>query len=400
MAQPGTSAAREVRAAAIVAYVGSGFFLLAALLLTGALTLAFSAVVRTYPGIRLRDTGPQFMPALRIVGLSMAILLSIGIAGLVAATGLLRLRPWARDAALAWSLGTTLLFVIILATPQWLFGVRPNPSGILLFMLFLVPVNVWWLMLFTRAEVVALFDRPAANSPRRELPDWLRENLLGKSILIAGVVVIVAFTAARISYRMSPKRDLERTRDALLQIHSWHFHTVRYIQGQPPETIDRDTLCPSFDHRVSTFVDSRGETQVRESIHSFTTYYNHVGDQWLTAPTRSGYSDPGILECQHGPLSGDENSLPLDSVIDDGSVKRGGLRRVNGESCRDYEVSVATPHDPAERIFNFTMCINELDHLPRETRRMETYPDHEGVSDFSQWNVLNEPNLPPEIARE
>jgi len=70
--------------------------------------------------------------------------------------------------------------------------------------------------------------------------------------------------------------------------------------------------------------------------------------------------------------------LPLDSFIEDGSVKRGVLRQVNGDSCRDYQVSAPTPHDPAERKFEFTICINELDHLPRETRRTAPFALHEG----------------------
>lgn len=329
----------------------------------------------------------------------MSILLGVGVVGAVVATGLLRLRAWARDAALAWSLGSTLLFLAIAAVPQWLFGVRPNPVAILLFLLFLLPVNGWWLVLFNRAEVVALFGEPRARSRRMELPPWLGSNLLGKSILIIGAAAIVAFTVARISYRMSPKRDLERTRDALTQIHSWHFHTVRYIKGQPPETIERDTLCPAFEHGTITYTDALGETHMRESIRYFAAVYNHVGDQWVAAPVRGGYSDPGILECQRGPLSSDENSLPLASLIDDSSVKRGGLRMVNGESCRDYEISTPTPHDPAERIFEFSMCINEADHLPRETRRAATYPDHAGISEFSRWNAMSEPDLPPEITR-
>lgn len=400
MAQSHTSPQREVRVAAIVAYIGSGLFLLVGLMLIASLGLALHTIWTRYPGIRLRDAGPQFTPFLRIFGLSLAIILGAGVVGLVVATGLLRLRSWARDAALAWSLGTTLLFVIILATPQSLFGVRPNPGGILVFLLFLVPVNVWWLRLFTRAEVIALFGAPTSAPRKIALPDWLKKNALGKAILIIGAVVMVAFMAAGISYRMSPKRDLERTRDALAGIHSWHFHTVRYVKTQPPETIDRDTLCPSFDHRISTYVDARGETQVRESIHYFSNYYNHVGDQWLAARSQAGYSDPGILECQRGPLSGDDNSLPLDTVIKDSSVKRGAVREVNGESCRDYEIFTATPNDSTEPLFNFTLCINETDYLPRETRRTRPDASHEGVSDFSQWNMLDEPNLPPEIARE
>jgi len=400
MPEAGTSIHREVRVAAIVAFIGSGLFLLAGAALGGSVVLMVSAVVLKYPGASVRNAGQEFNNIMRLVGLSTAILIGIGIVGTVVGVGLLRVRSWARDAALAWSFGTTLLFVIILATPQSLFGARPNPTGILLFMVFLLPVNAWWLMLFTRQEVMDLFG-PATSAPRKmEIPGWLKENFLGKSILVVGAAAIVLFTTSRIIYRNSPMREIERSRDALAGIHSWHYHTVRYIQNQPPETIDMDTVCPNFQHRTSSIVDARGETQVHESIHYFNHYYNHVGDQWPQAKTQAGFTDPGIVECDAGPIGSDENSLPLASVIENGTVKRGELKQVDGVSCREYQISTLTPHDPAERIFEFTICINQLDHLPRETRRTPPFAVHEGVTEFSQWNVLNEPDLPPEIARQ
>lgn len=399
MSQPESSVQREVRVAAIVAFIGSGLFLLSGSLLLASTALMVSAVLTRYPGASLSHAGLDFWNVMRLIGVSAAIQVGLGGAGLVVGFGLLRLRAWARDAALAWCLGSTLLFVIILATPQSLLGVRPNPTGMLLFLVFLAPLSVWWIGLFTRAEVLALFG-PATSVHRRvELPVWLKENLLGRSILIVGTIVIVGFAAAQVSYRMSPKRDLERTRDALVGTHSWHFHTVRYIQGQPPETVDVDFLCPSFEHRTRSYTDARGETQVRESIHYFTNFYNHVDGQWLAAPRQGGYSDPGIPECQSGPIGADQTSLPLESVIQDGSVTRGTLRQLDGESCREYEISAPTPHDPAERMFLFTICINESDHLPRETRRNVPPSDHETLSEFSSWNEMDKPDLPPEVSK-
>ena len=373
--------------------------MLAGLALGGSVALMVSAVLLKYPGASVHNAGQAFNGILRIIGLSTAILLGIGIVGTVVGVGLLRVRSWARDAALAWSFGTTLLFVSILAIPQSWIGARPNPTGILLFMIFLLPVNAWWLMLFTRQEVMDLFGPAPAPQRKLELPDWLKENLLGKSILTVGAAAVVLFTASRILYANSPMREIERSRDALARIHSWHFHTVRYVKGQPPETIDIDTFCPSFEHCTTSFVDDRGETQVRESIHYFTNYFNHIGGDWVPAKMQGGFSDPGILECQRGPLSNDENSLPLDSFLDDGSVTRGEVQQVNGDSCRDYQVSAPTPHDPAERKFEFTICINEQDHLPRETRRTAPFAVHEGVTEYSQWNAMNEPDLPPEIPK-
>jgi hypothetical protein len=400
MPESTTSVHREVRIAAIFAFIGSGFFLLAGSGLAVATAVMLNTTLARYPGASLSHAGPDFWNIMRLIGLSAGIQLGVGATGIVVGTGLLRLRSWARDAALAWSLGTTLLFMIILATPQSLLGVRPNPTGILMFLLFLLPVSAWWIRLFTRAEIVALFGPIAGTSPTRriELPDWLRENLLGKSILVIGAVLIVGFAAARISYRMSPKRDLERARDALTNVHSWHYHTVRYIQGQPPETIDIDFWCPSFKHFTTSYINAHGETQVRESIYYFPNSYNRVDGQWVAA-NRRGYADPGIPECQAGPIGADPTSLSLESVIEDGRVTRGSLRQLSGSSCREYAIATPTPHDPAERIFMFNICINEEDHLPRETRRNLPYPPHEAVSEFSEWNAMTEPDLPAEIPR-
>lgn len=400
MTESATPGQREVRLAAIFAFIGAGLFLSVGLLLAVSATLMVNSVLWRYPGASLHRAGPDFWNILRLIGLSSGIHLLVGIVGVVVGVGLLRFRAWARDAALAWSLGSTLLFVIILAIPQSLIGVRVNPTGILIFLLFLVPVDVWWMGLFTRAEVIALFGAPSIKPSRRfELPAWLRENALGKSILIVGAVAVVGSAGAQVSYRRSPKRELERTRNALAGIHSWHYHTVRYFQGQAPETMDSDFVCPSFQHFSTSFVDARGETQTRESIHYFPNFYNYVGGQWLAANRQSGYPDPGIPECEHGPMGADQTSLPLDGVIADGSVTRGALRQVNGEPCRDYEIAMPMPNDPAERIFTFIICINEADHLPRGTRREIPHTPQETVSEFSHWNAMSEPDLPPEIPR-
>jgi hypothetical protein len=96
-----------------------------------------NVVLSRYPGSSLSHAGSDFWNVMRLIGISAAIRLGVGAAGLVVGFGLLRLRTWARDAALAWCLGSSLLFVIILATPQSLLGVRPNPTGMLLFLLFI-----------------------------------------------------------------------------------------------------------------------------------------------------------------------------------------------------------------------------------------------------------------------
>jgi hypothetical protein len=163
--------------------------------------------------------------------------------------------------------------------------------------------------------------------------------------------------------------------------------------------VDEDTLCPSFQRRTSTWVDAKGETRVRDSIHYFSENYNLVDGLWLRATPRAGYNDPGIVECQSGPIGSDQTSMPLSAVIEDGTAKSGVLKQVGGETCRDFEIYAATPHDPSDSEFHFNICISEVDHLPRETRHTSPGYDHEGVTVYSQWNAMSEPELPVEIPR-
>jgi len=72
---------------------------------------------------------------------------------------------------------------------------------------------------------------------------------------------------------------------------------------------------------------------------------------------------------------------------------------VEGDSRCDYEIAVATPHDPQEKELHFSMCINEQDHLPREARRTAPGAQQEGVSTFTQWNAMTEPQLPAGFPR-
>jgi hypothetical protein len=142
-----------------------------------------------------------------------------------------------------------------------------------------------------------------------------------------------------------------------------------------------------------------GMVQTRDSIYYFGNYYDFVDGRWQPARQQAGFVDPGIFECNGDPSSGNQNSLPLAAVIEDGSAKRGETIPVNGDSCSEYAVSVARPHDPKDKEFQFTICINEQDQLPREARRTPPNASEEGVSRYSQWNVMSEPQLPPDFPK-
>ena len=392
---------REVTAAAVVAFIGSGLFLLVSLLLAAAIGVMLMGISQKYPGVSIHPSDPDFQQVEEIIGAWIVIPLVLGVIGIFTGRGLLRMKPWARRITIAWSIASSLLCLAGLAFPGSKSGIRFSASAILALMLVLFPINAWWLLLFFRRETKALFASPGTEPQIVKRPAWLREQFMPKLVIVVAVILLIAVGAGWMLRRNSPMREIERSRDAMAAITSWHYHSVRLVPGRAPETIDMDTLCPSFRHRTSSIVDENGATQVRETIQYFGTGYNHLGDRWLAAQRRPGQEDAGIFECRTdvGPLGGDDYSLPYAGVIGDGSAKRGELKDVDGESCREYDITVPTPHDPKEKDFRFSMCISEGDHLPRETRR--TLPDvgQEGVSLYRQWNVMKEPRLPAEISK-
>jgi hypothetical protein len=394
---------REITAAAVVTLIGSGLFVVASLLLAAAIGVMLLGISQKYPGVSFHSSDPDFQQVEDIIGAAIVIPLALGVIGILTGRGLLRMRPWARKSAIAWSVGSSLLCFAGLAYPGSKSGIQLSASAILAPMLVLFPINAWWLLLFFRHETKALFSAPGTSPRTFPHPAWLKEQFMPKLVIVVAAILLLAVGASWMLRRNSPMREIEHSRDAVAAIKSWHYHTVRYVPGLPPETIDMDILCPSFQHRTSSYVDEKGATQVRESIYYFSNAYNHVGDRWLAATKTAGQasSDPGIFECRTdtGPLGGDEYSLPFAGIIEDGSVKRGELKDVDGESCREYDVSVPTPHDPKEKDFRFSICINEKDHLPRETRRTPPDSSHEGVSVYGQWNAMNEPQLPAEISK-
>jgi hypothetical protein len=389
---------REITAAAVVAFVGSGLFILAGLILAASVAIMLHSISQKYPGVSFRNAGPDFREVMRIIGYGIAIPVVLGVIGIITGRGLLRLKPWARKSAIAWSIGSSLLCLAALAHPQFKSGVRLNPAGILALMLFLFPINAWWLMLFFRPATKSIFTLPGTAPRIVERPEWLRENFMAKSIIVVAVLLLFAVGAGLMLRRNSPMREIERSRDALAAVKSWHFHSVRYFPPQPAETVDTDTICPSFQRSTNSWEDANGQPQSRDSIRYFTNVYNYVGGHWVIAPQSRG-TLPDIPECTYGPMNMNENSLNYSGVIEDGTVRRGELKDVNGESCREYYISVPTPHDPAEKEYQFTVCINEQDHLPRETRHTAPGSSHEGVSTFGQWNAMSEPQLPPEISK-
>lgn len=360
-------------------------------------TVAFTVIgISRQYHVSVRNAGPDFREVMEMFAYLSAVPLALGVSGIITGRGLLRLRPKARISVIVWAIGSTLASLYLLWHPAFKSGFHPSATAITLLMLFLFPVNAWWLLLFCRASTREFFGASGVAAQSTEISDWLAKDRLARSVILIMAVLALAGGGLWMYRRNSSMKDMARTRDALAAVKSWHFHTVRYIPDLPPETIDMDTVCPAFQHRTATYEDAGGALHTRESVYYFGSYYGLVDGQWQLGKQQTGFVDPGIFECNNGPTGGDENSLPIPGVIEDGSVTRGAVIGLNGDSCREYAVSVPTPHDPKENEFQFTICINEQDHLPRETRRTPPGATHEGVSRFSQWNAMSEPQRPPD----
>jgi hypothetical protein len=210
-----------------------------------------------------------------------------------------------------------------------------------------------------------------------------------KWIVIVTVCAIALGGAYLVQWTRAPKREVERSRAALLNAKSWHFHTVRVFLNIPPETVDMDVVCPGFEHRIARGAAADGTPIVREYIKFRGQVYSRVEDQWVLSKTPA----QTMWNCdQHGSLlDGDANSLPYSAILGEGTIRRGELRQSGSETCRDYEVVIPVPTNILEREYRFFLCINETDHLPRETRRTPRGSDHEDVITYTDWNDRTEP---------
>jgi len=216
-----------------------------------------------------------------------------------------------------------------------------------------------------------------------------------KWMMIVTVSVVAIGGAYLVEWVRAPKREIERSRAALLRAKSWHLHTVRVFLNIPPETVDMDVVCPGFEHRIARSALDDGTPVVGEYIKFRGQVYNRVEDQWTLSKTPADT----MWDCdQHGSLlDGDGNSLPYAAILDEGTIRRRELRQSGNETCRDYEVVIPVPTNILEREYRFFLCINETDHLPRETRRTPRGSDHEDVITYTEWNGRTEPLLPSDL---
>ena len=388
---------REITTAAVVAFLGSGLFLSSGVLLGVSLNHLLQSLFEKYPGLDIDRSADSAVPLLKNILFSISFIsVVLGGLGAITAIGLLRMRQWARRSVILWCIVSTLACLLGLVYPGPRSEFRISPTPILVLMLFVFPINAWWLLLFFRVEIKAQFA-PLGSVPGNS--QWqLRRLLMPKWIIVAVIVVLLAAGLGWTYWRNAPMREIERARASVAAKNTWHYHTVKWNRVDPhlpPDAFDVDTTCPSFQHSIQSGTDRNGARAVFDSINYFGRVYNHVGDQWMLA--RGAQGSIPIFECIKSSIGNDENSLPFDGIVADGAVQRGALGEVAGESCRYYDIAVPTPHDTAEKEFRFTMCINEQDHLPRETRRTPPGFAQEGVSTYTQWNSLARPQLPSDF---
>jgi hypothetical protein len=137
MSQVVANRPREITVAAMSAIIGSSLFVLAGVGVAGAVGYMVLAISHKYQ-VSLRNAGPDFREVMEIFAYLAAIPLLLGIVGLIAGRGLLRMKPLARLSAISWAIGSTRACFYFLAHPAFKPGMHLSATAITLLMLFLL----------------------------------------------------------------------------------------------------------------------------------------------------------------------------------------------------------------------------------------------------------------------
>src|SRR5260370_21359907 len=100
---------REITAAAVVALIGSGLFVLAGLLLAATIGVMLLGLSQKYPGVSFHSSDPDFRQVEEIIGPGILIPFVLGAIGIFTGRELLRMMPWARNTAVASRIASSLL---------------------------------------------------------------------------------------------------------------------------------------------------------------------------------------------------------------------------------------------------------------------------------------------------
>jgi hypothetical protein len=184
---------------AVVAIIGS-----VAQLALGGLTLVTAFMFRANPDIiaQQQSVSQAPFPITVILFAESLVFLGLGIFGIVAAIGLLRLKNWARVSFIVFAvilcflcvsavIGTSIMMFVL---PQAVAQDANVPSGILtavfgfyfVFALFVGALAVWWLIYFTRRKVKEQFLSPAELAIPRRGP--LSVTIIAWLLVVGGVL--------------------------------------------------------------------------------------------------------------------------------------------------------------------------------------------------------------------
>lgn len=159
MNNPGQRSA-AVTASGVIAILGSLVTAIGVLIGIMGLLVSFGypSPAPTIPGVRA------------ITAAMMVFFLAVAIWGAFSGVGVIRFRNWARLSVLVWAGITTPICLLVIAVMAWIpFPELPEPqlsTTVLRFFIIAfygapLAIAVWWLILFTRPQIVAQF-RPAS----------------------------------------------------------------------------------------------------------------------------------------------------------------------------------------------------------------------------------------------
>lgn len=207
-----------------------------------------------------------------------------------------------------------------------------------------------------------------------------------KRVLVASVLSLLG---AFVSCTRADK-DLNLTVAALHHVNSWH-----------EEYDGPGSVAGTWEHRVSDVVCSKGEHVVMDETAAdsrethaelFYTPHNSYYHQPYGSYGWQKWGNGRAPECSAEPqLIGLGVALHLEEVLEGAAVRRGEARSAGSELCREYNVKGIWKE--------FTICINESDHLPREIVS-SFFKDEAGEwikpqrASYSRWNGVNESDLP------
>lgn len=150
-----------------------------------------------------------------------------------------------------------------------------------------------------------------------------------------------------------------------------------------------DTVCPIGMHYIVDEPDGVFTPTHREYFYTVKHIYFRLQDNW----TRLG----GMPADQCTPplhLDAVGIYMPFEVLLSQARIQAQDVRTVGAESCRDYHVETSWRE--------FTVCVNESDHLPREIVS-SLLKDEKGNlvkperAAYSKWNNVTASDFPEDI---